>query len=138
MTYAEVGKTITALGSAMVGMAKLKPNDRVIIYAETQREWMLAAQAAFTQSLTVVTVYATLGEEGLIHGASQTKAKLIVADAKLLKVVASAIKKSGMKTCTAVVYIPDPVKKADPKAAALIKAATETLTKAGVKVSEID
>ena len=34
----------------------------------------------------MVTVYATLGEEGFLHGALQTKAKLVVADAKLLKV----------------------------------------------------
>ena len=99
---------------------------------------MLAAQAAFTQSLQVVTVYATLGEEGLIHGTTQTKSKVIVCDAKLLKVVASAIKKdkSGMKSCTGVVFIADPVQKPDPKAAALIETSLEALKKAGIKVPQ--
>ena len=117
-----------------------QPQDRVIIYAETQREWMLAAQGAFSQSLQVVTVYATLGEEGLIYGTTQTKSKVIVADAKLLKIVANAIKtnKSGMKSCTSVVYIADPVQKPDPAAAAAIGAALESLKKAGIKVVTFD
>ena len=112
----------------------------MIIYAETQREWMLAAQAAFSQSLQVVTVYATLGEEGLIHGTTQTKTKVIVADAKLLKIVANAIKtnKTDMKSCTSVVYIVDPVQKPDPIAAAAIDAALESLKKAGIKVVTFD
>ena len=44
---------------------------------------------------------------------------MIVADAKLLKIVANAIKtnKAGMKSCTAVVYIADPVQKPDAVAA---------------------
>ena len=101
---------------------------------------MLAAQAAFSQSLQVVTVYATLGEEGLIHGTTQTKSKVIVADAKLLKIVANAIKtnKTGMKSCTSVVYIVDPVQKPDPIAAAAISAAVELLKKAGIKVVTFD
>merc|ERR1712216_937636 len=116
MSYNHFGKAISSIGAGLVGLADLKgssttltaalhlctqthrrraicaqPQDRVIIYAETQREWMLAAQGAFSQSLQVVTVYATLGEEGLIHGTTQTKSKVIVADAKLLKIVANAI-----------------------------------------------
>ena len=140
MSYTQFGKAISSLGAGLVGLANLKPQDRVIIYAETQREWMLVAQAAFSQSLQVVTVYATLGEEGLIHGTTQTKSKVIVADAKLLKIVANAIKtnKAGMKSCTAVVYIADPVQKPDPVAAAAIAAALEALEKAGVKVVTFD
>jgi len=37
--------------------------DRVVIYADTKMEWQIAAQAAFRQSCSVVTIYATLGPE---------------------------------------------------------------------------
>ncbi len=47
----------------------------------------MAAQGAFRQNATVVTVYSTLGEEGVQHGVSQTRASIIVCDAKLLKVL---------------------------------------------------
>jgi len=58
ITYNEFGETMNAIGAGMVGLAGLKPRDCVIIYAETAREWMMAAQGAYTQGLTVVTVYA--------------------------------------------------------------------------------
>ena len=64
LSYAEYGKAMGELGAGMVGFAGLKPQDRVVIYAETQREWMLAAQAAWTQSLQVVTVGRVLSPTG--------------------------------------------------------------------------
>eukprot|EP00962_Isochrysis_galbana_P023316 scaffold7016_cov123-Isochrysis_galbana.AAC.13 len=122
-TYAQYKKQMAELASGMVAFAKLKPGDKVVIYAETQLEWMLAALAAFTQSLTVVTIYATLGEEGLAHGLSQTKAKLIVADAKLLPKVTKAVTAAGkdMASCKHVVYIGDPVQETDDHAASALK-----------------
>ena len=47
----------------------------------------MAAQGAFRQSATVVTVYSTLGEDGVRHGVSQTRAAVVVCDAKLLRVL---------------------------------------------------
>lgn len=72
----------------------------VVVYAETQLEWMLSAYAAWRQGLTVVTIYATLGPEGTEFGLNQTKASTVVADAKLLKVIAKVASK-----CTALKHI---------------------------------
>jgi len=140
MTYSEFGAAVGALGSAMVSMAGLKTGDTIVIYAETQLEWMLAAQAAFSQALRVATVYATLGMDGLTFGISQTKAKVIVCDARLLKIVASGLKENNvaMKHVTHIVFIKDQVLKPDPKAAAAIDSAKALIAKAGVKVVEID
>jgi len=101
---------------------------------------MLACQAAFTQSLTVVTVYATLGEEGLTHGVSQTASKLLVVDAKLLKTVASAIKasKKGTWPCAHVLYIADQPRKADPIVAKSVQESLAALAAAGVSVTTFD
>jgi hypothetical protein len=122
-SYAQYKEQMAQLAAGMVAFAKLKPGDKIVIYAETQLEWMLAALAAFTQSLTVVTIYATLGEEGLAHGLSQTKAKLIVADAKLLPKVSKAVTAAGkdMASCKHVVYIGDPVQEPDDRAASALK-----------------
>ena len=49
----------------------------------------MAAQALFRQSAVVVTIYATLGAEGVQFGINQTKAGVVVADAKLLPLLAS-------------------------------------------------
>ena len=43
----------------------LKKGDKVAIYMETRAEWFILAHAAFRAGLTVVTVYASLGEEAV-------------------------------------------------------------------------
>lgn len=52
------------------GLRKLgiRPKDNVVIFSETRAEWMIAAHGLFKHSCTIVTIYATLGEEGIIHG----------------------------------------------------------------------
>ena len=41
----------------------LKKGDRVAFYMETRKEWLTMAHAAWRAGLTVVTVYASLGDE---------------------------------------------------------------------------
>jgi long-chain acyl-CoA synthetase len=52
------------------GLRKLdiKARDKVVIFAETRAEWMIAAHGLFKHSCTIVTIYATLGDDGIIHG----------------------------------------------------------------------
>jgi len=71
----------------------VKPQAKVVIYAETQRDWMASAFAAFHVSAQVVTIYATLGEEGAIHGINETEAATVIVDAKLLNVLVKVLPK---------------------------------------------
>ena len=57
----------------------------MVIYADTKMEWQLAAQAVFARGCSVVTIYATLGPEGVEHGVRQTQAEVVICDGKLLK-----------------------------------------------------
>jgi long-subunit acyl-CoA synthetase (AMP-forming) len=54
----------------------------VVIYADTKMEWQIAAQAAFSQNCSVVTIYATLAPEGG-NGINQTQATVVICDGKL-------------------------------------------------------
>ena len=140
ISYTEFGETLAALGSGLAGYG-FKPNERVVIYAETSREWMLTAQGAYSAGLTVVTVYATLGEEGLLHGVSQTKAKALVADAKLLPIVANVLKESGAKLkghLSKVIYFADAPTVPDPKTAKKVADAVAAIKKCGVDVVTYD
>merc|ERR1712232_903304 len=78
-TYGEYYDRILGLarGFALTG---LQPKAKIVIYAETQRDWMTSAFAAWFSNAQVVTIYATLGEEGAIHGINETEAELVVAD----------------------------------------------------------
>lgn len=53
----------------------IRPKDNVVIFSETRAEWMIAAHGLFKHSCTIVTIYATLGEEGIIHGKRVRKEK---------------------------------------------------------------
>ena len=141
MTYADYGAKINRVGAAFVGALGVAANERVLLYADTCLEWMLTAQACWTQSLTVVTVYATLGAEGLLHAASITKAKVLVVDAKTLRVAAAAAKDGAAKAqlagCKKVVYIKDRCA-SDAKAADATKAAVAALATEGIEAIEFE
>lgn len=65
-----------------------------------REEWQLAAQAAFSQNCSVVTIYATLGPEGVEHGVKQTEATVVVCDGKLLKNLTAVA-----KNCPSLKYV---------------------------------
>ena len=84
-TFQELKDAAAALGAGLVVKTGMKPGDKVLIFAETQRDWMVAALAIFRQGGIVVTAYATLGEEGVVTSLNQTEATTCVCDAKLFK-----------------------------------------------------
>jgi len=88
-TYSQLEDRVLALAAGL----PLSKGDRVLLYAETQRDWMVAALACFKRGAVVVTAYATLGEEGVLTALTQTDAKLCVCDAKLLKILLAAAAK---------------------------------------------
>ena len=106
LTYDQLAERSAAFGSGLVALTGLRPKEKVVIYAETNPSWMLAAQGCFRQSCVVVTVYATLGVEGVRHGVSQTAARVVVCDAKLLKTLLEAAS-SGCAALQHVVTIGD-------------------------------
>mmetsp|Transcript_7531 Transcript_7531/g.13581 ORF Transcript_7531/g.13581 Transcript_7531/m.13581 type:complete len:693 (+) Transcript_7531:63-2141(+) len=90
MTYSQYYDRVLAVAA---GLAKLgvEPKSKVVMYAETQRDWLVAAYAAFHNAAQIVTIYATLGPEGAAHGLNETEASVVVADVKLLKALSSVL-----------------------------------------------
>jgi len=78
------------LGLSLIGV---ETKSKIVIYAETQRDWMVSAFAAWYCSAQIVTIYATLGEEGAAHGINETEATTVVVDSKLLKVLLKILPK---------------------------------------------
>ena len=82
-TFSEMETLVnnTAAGFASLG---LKKGDKIALYMETRSEWMIAAHAAFRAGLTVVTVYASLGEDRVIEAIEESEAKALVSSNALL------------------------------------------------------
>lgn len=137
-TYSEYREQVLQLGAGLVSFAKLRRGDRILFHAETRREWMLACLAGFSQSLTVVTVYTNLGEDGLVHGLAQTKAKLVLTDERMLPTLRRALAASpaAMRSCKHAAFARQPAAAPDPEADQALATAVGALRAAKWKVDD--
>lgn len=62
----------------------IKPRDNVVIFAETRAEWLIAANACMKQNMPIVTLYATLGDDAIIHGINETEVTCVITSQELL------------------------------------------------------
>ncbi|XP_020228499.1 long chain acyl-CoA synthetase 9, chloroplastic [Cajanus cajan] len=84
LTYGEVFESVSsfASGLAMLGHRR---EERVAIYADTRDRWFIALQGCFRRNVTVVTIYASLGEEALCHSLNETEVTTVICGRKELK-----------------------------------------------------
>ncbi|KAJ8637090.1 hypothetical protein MRB53_011357 [Persea americana] len=89
------------------GLVKLghHADSRAAIFSETRAEWIIAFQGCFRQNITVVTIYASLGEDALVHSLNETQVTTLICDSKQLKKI-SAIS-SSLDTLKYIVYFED-------------------------------
>ena len=85
LTYNQAYLEAADFALGLKATCEVNPGDRVAIYAETKREWLLACQGCFLQNLTVVTCYASLGEEALLHCLQETEVRVVMADSRLVR-----------------------------------------------------
>ncbi|CAH9089445.1 unnamed protein product [Cuscuta europaea] len=86
------------------GLVKLghDVDTRIAIFSETRSEWFIAFQGCFRQNITVVTIYASLGDDALVHSLNETQASTLICDPKQLKKL--ALISSSLKTIKNVIY----------------------------------
>lgn len=97
------GKGIRELG--------VQPRDRVVLFAESRAEWMVAAHGLFKQSATIVTIYATLGEDGITHGVNETEVTTIITSHELIPKLRSILK--TIPKVDKIIYFEDQLHKTD-------------------------
>ncbi|KAA0196935.1 Long-chain-fatty-acid--CoA ligase 3 [Fasciolopsis buskii] len=89
-TFREAERRVSHLAAglySMLGPIRNKINP-IAIFSETRAEWLYAAQAAFRLNRPVVTLYATLGDDALVHGFNEAEVNVIfTSDELLFKVV---------------------------------------------------
>ncbi|KAF2676481.1 acetyl-CoA synthetase-like protein [Lentithecium fluviatile CBS 122367] len=90
LTFVEFQDHIDTLGAGLRALG-LRRGDKLHLYGATSLPWMSVAHAAFTQSLTIVTAYDTLGLDGLRSSLRQTSSRAIFLDAALLPSLAKVL-----------------------------------------------
>lgn len=82
-TYGEVLEKVEHIREGLTATG-IKRGDLVVIFSETRMEWHLTAQALFQIGAVIVTLYATLGDEGVVHGINESEANHVVTSAELV------------------------------------------------------
>lgn len=72
MSYGKYAVKVDLVGRGLLSLG-VRPKQNLCVLAETRMEWMLVAQACFRNNFPLVTLYSTLGEDGLIHGESKLR-----------------------------------------------------------------
>ncbi|KAH8949603.1 hypothetical protein BDL97_10G040900 [Sphagnum fallax] len=84
ITYELALQRVRHFASGLVAIGHQR-GERLAIFSETRAEWFLALQGSFRHSITVVTIYASLGEAALVHSLNETEVTTVVCDHKQLK-----------------------------------------------------
>ncbi|KAL8231054.1 hypothetical protein R6Q57_000832 [Mikania cordata] len=84
MTYGQVFQVVCNFASGLAQIGH-KTGERVAIFADTREEWFIALQACFRHNVTVVTMYASLGEEAICHSLNETEVTTVICGNKELK-----------------------------------------------------
>lgn len=84
MSYGQVFQVVCNFASGLLQVGH-KTGERVAIFADTREEWFIALQACFRRNVTVVTMYASLGEEAICHSLNETEVTTVICGNKELK-----------------------------------------------------
>ncbi|OQR80375.1 long chain fatty acid CoA ligase-like, partial [Tropilaelaps mercedesae] len=118
ITFKEMNEKIELVGRGLMSLG-IRPRENIVILADTRQEWMLTAQACLRLNIPVVTLYATLGEEGILHGINETEAQFLVTSQDLLDKLS---KLAGRMPCLrTVIYMESPAMKVKPHSIENIK-----------------
>ena len=56
----------------------VEAKQRVAMYAETRAEWLIAAYGCFQNSMSIVTMYTNLGDDGITHALQETEVSTVI------------------------------------------------------------
>lgn len=88
LSYGQVFETVCNFASGLMQLGHQK-GERAAIFADTREEWFIALQACFRRNVSIVTIYASLGEEALCHSFNETEVTTVICGCKELKKIAN-------------------------------------------------
>jgi len=117
-TYEEVGDASYKFGAALranglvpaaekATLDKIKTPCSLAIFENTSSEWMISALGAFSQSIIVTTIYATLGINAVVDSINDVNISAIVCNKANVKILVE--KSKEMKSLKTIIYTSDMV-----------------------------
>ncbi|XP_028175865.1 long-chain-fatty-acid--CoA ligase 4 [Ostrinia furnacalis] len=109
-TYTDVEREARHFGAGLRELG-CRPRQNLVMFAETRAEWMVAAHGCFKQSIPVVTIYATLGDEAIAHGINETEVSTVITTHELLPKFRKILAKTPR--VDTIVFMEDQLQKTD-------------------------
>lgn len=102
LTYEEVDRRIDLTVRSLRSIG-VEPRQCLAILAETRAEWFITAQACFRANIKLVTLYATLSNEGIVSAVNETELTHLVTSEDLLPRVLGIVE--SMPSLRHIVYM---------------------------------
>jgi len=83
LTYNEVDEKVENFAKGF-WLQGIRPGDTVMIFAETKAEWLMSAYAVFRIGAHIATLYATLGQDSIVHGINEIESTHLITNYDLL------------------------------------------------------
>lgn len=109
-SFIEVERLAACFGRGLRELGQ-QPKHNIVIFAETRAEWMIAAHGCFKQNIPIVTIYATLGDDGVVHGINETEVTTVITTHDLLPKFKQLL--AQLPNVKNIVYMEDQLRKAD-------------------------
>ncbi|ODM17738.1 hypothetical protein SI65_06526 [Aspergillus cristatus] len=103
-SFVEYEQLALQLGAGLRKLG-LEKDSKIHLYGATSANWLAMSHGAASQSVTIVTAYDTLGEEGLKHSLKQTSSVAIFLDTALIPSLHNVL--SDVKSIKHVIYNTD-------------------------------
>ncbi|BCR88402.1 long-chain fatty acid-CoA ligase FAA1 [Aspergillus chevalieri] len=103
-SFVEYEQLALQLGAGLRKLG-LEKDSKIHLYGATSANWLAMSHGAASQSVTIVTAYDTLGEEGLKHSLKQTSSVAIFLDPALIPSLHNVL--SDVKSIKHVIYNTD-------------------------------
>ncbi|KAL6999860.1 Long chain acyl-CoA synthetase 8, variant 2 [Sarracenia purpurea var. burkii] len=103
-TYGQVFDRVCNFASGLVKLGH-DLDTHAAIFSDTRAEWLIASQGCFRQNISVVTIYASLGEDALLHSLNETQVSTLICESKQLKKLGAI--SSSLKTIKNIIYFED-------------------------------
>ena len=82
-TFSEMDCEAEKFGRGLLELG-LKPKENIVLFSETRAEWIICADGIMKQNIPLVTLYATLGDDALVHGINETEVTCVITSHELL------------------------------------------------------
>lgn len=86
-TYAEAENRVSSLAAGLRSLLGPSTEDRkgentcptpLVLFSETRAEWLYAAEASWRLNRPIATLYATLGDDAVVHGLEETEVSPLI------------------------------------------------------------